>query len=186
MGIAIGVAEFKSIALGIDLLDKMTKTSNVDIIDSRVICIGKYLITVSGEVADVQSAINRVKEEGGSALIAAEVIPSVMDGVIEKINARIDRNNILSLGIFETNTLSSGILSANKIKKTSQVELLKVSLTLGLGGKSLVIFTGDIASVNTALDAAKKELESRGQINRVVSAVSIASPSQTFIEKFNA
>ncbi|MDO5707367.1 MAG: BMC domain-containing protein [Andreesenia angusta] len=186
MGIALGVAEFKSIAVGLDMLDKMTKTATIEIVDNRIVCIGKFLITVSGEVADVQSAINRAKEETGSSLIAAEVIPSVMDGVIEKINARIDRDNISSIGIFETKTLSSGILCANKIKKTSQVELLRVSLTLGLGGKSLIVFTGDIASVKAALEAAKGELSDKNELNKLVSDIAIASPSQSFIEKFNA
>lgn len=186
MNVAIGVAEFKSIAVGLDMLDKMTKTSSIDIIDNRTLCIGKFLITISGEVADVQAAIDRVKEEAGSSLIVAGVIARVMDGVVEKINARIDRTNISAIGVIETQNLSTGIICANTVKRTAQVELLRVSLTMGLGGKSVVTFTGDIASVRAALSAAESELEEMNINGKILASAAIASPSESFIEKFNA
>ncbi len=186
MGIAIGVAEFKSIAYGLEMLDKMTKTASVDIVQNRTICIGKFLVTISGDVADVQASINSVKEENNDLLILAEVIPSIMDGVIEKINASIDRKDVQSVGVVEARNLSVGMLCANKIKKTAQVELLKVNMNLGLGGKSVIVFTGDIASVESAIDATKDLLMSEGLERDLIATAAIASPSRDFIEKFNA
>lgn len=186
MSVAIGVAEFKSIAYGLEMLDKMTKTASIDIVDNRTICIGKFLVTISGEVADVEAAINAVKEEDNNLLAIAEVIPRVMYGVIEKINARIDRNDIQSIGVFEAKNLSLGMLCANEIKKTASVELLKINLNLGLGGKSVVVFTGDIASVRSSISAALDLLESEGLGKEVVCTSAIASPSREFIENFNA
>lgn len=179
MGQALGIAEFKSIAKGIEMLDTMTKKANIKIVENRIVCIGKFLVIVSGEVADVTAAIASLDELSDSELVGAKVIPSVADGVIEKINGKIVRENIKALGVVETRNLNSGLYCGNYIKKSSDVEILRISLTLGLGGKSLVIFTGDIASVRNGIEIAKEKVSNP---NDIVSAVAIPSPSQEFIE----
>lgn len=179
MGQALGLAEFKSIAKGIEMLDTMTKRSNVEIVQNRIVCIGKFFVIVSGEVADVKAAIESLSDLDSSQLVGAKVIPSLADGVIEKINGKIVRDNITALGVVETRDVNSGLYCGNYIKKSSNVEILRISLTLGLGGKALVIFTGDIASVRNGLDIAKENVENPKDI---IEAVAIASPSQEFIE----
>lgn len=179
MGQALGVAEFKSIAKGIEMLDVMTKKANIKIVENRIVCIGKFFVIISGEVADVTAAIESLNDLSESELVAAKVIPSLADEVIEKINGKIVRENIRSIGVVEAKNVSSGLYCANYIKKSSNVEILRVSLTLGLGGKSLVIFTGDIASVRNGIDIAKEKVSNP---NDIVSAVAIPSPSQEFIE----
>lgn len=181
MGIAIGIAEFKSIAKGLEVLDKMTKASSVKIVDNRMVCVGKFFVVVSGEVADVQAAISTAEELSGQHLVGSKVIPSLMEGVTEKINAKISRDDITALGIVEAKDLNSGLYAANYIKKYSQVELLKISLTLGLGGKSLVIFTGDIASVKNAIEVAEEKLHDP---SKIIASAAIASPSREFIDNF--
>ena len=162
------------------MLDTMTKKANIDIVENRIICIGKFFVIVSGEVADVTAAISSLDGLSDSELVGTAVIPSVADGVIEKINGKIVRDNIQALGVVETRNLKSGLYCGNYIKKTSNVEILRISLTLGLGGKSLVIFTGDIASVRNGIDVAREKVSNPSDI---VSAVAIPSPSQEFVEK---
>ena len=179
MGQALGLAEFKSIAKGIEMLDTMTKRANIKIVQNRIVCIGKFFVVVSGEVADVTAAIDSLSDLSESELVSAKVIPSLADEVIEKINGKIVRENIRSIGVVETKNVCSGLYAANYIKKSSNVEILRVSLTLGLGGKSLVIFTGDIASVRNGIDIAKEKVANPSDI---VSAVAIPSPSQELID----
>lgn len=178
MGQALGLAEFKSIAKGIEMLDTMTKRANVSIVENRIVCVGKFFVVVSGEVADVTAAIEAAKELSGSELVGAKVIPSLADGVIEKINGKIDREKITALGVVESRNVYSGLYAANYIRKSSSVEILRISMTLGLGGKALVIFTGDIASVRNAIDVASEKVNDTD----IVSAVAIPSPSKEFIE----
>lgn len=177
MGKAIGVIEFGSIGKGIEATDAMTKKADINIIDNRMICIGKYFVIITGEVAAVKDSIDAGELIGGSYLIGSKVIPSVADGVLEKINAKFDGSNIKSLGILETKDLNSGIYGANYIKKSSNVELLSLSLTLGLGGKAVVLFTGDVSSVTNALDVATEKLNE----SKIVSAVNIPSPSKELL-----
>lgn len=179
MGQALGLAEFKSIAKGIEMLDTMTKRANVSIVENRIVCIGKFFVIISGDVADVTAAIDATRELSDAELVGAKVIPSLADGVIEKVNSKIIRENITALGVVESRNVHSGLYAANYIKKSSNVEILRVSLTLGLGGKALVIFTGDIASVRNAIDVASQKVSEK----EIVSAVAIPSPSQEFIDK---
>jgi len=179
MGKAIGVIEFKSIGVGIESLDAMLKCADVSVLESRMICIGKYFVIITGEVAAVSDSISTGKEIGRDEVIGAMVVPSVADGVLEKVNAKIEKDNIQALGILETKTLAYGVYGANYIKKSSSVDLLSVSISLGLGGKCIVIFTGDVASVKNALDVAKGKI---GDPSKIVSAVAIPSPTKELIE----
>ncbi len=181
MGQALGLAEFKSIAKGIEMLDTMTKQANIKIVENRIVCIGKFFVVISGEVADVTAAIDSLSDLSESELVGAKVIPSLADEVIEKINGKIIRENIRSIGVVEARSVHCGLYAANYIKKSSNVDILRISLTLGLGGKSIVIFTGDIASVRNGIDVAREKLSDPKDI---ISAVAIPSPSQEFIDNF--
>lgn len=178
MSRALGIAEFKSIAKGIEMLDTMTKVANVKIVENRIVCIGRFFVVVSGEVADVQAAIDSLDGLPSSELMGCNVIPRLEPGVTEKINGKIDRENISAIGVVETRNIHSGLYGANFIKKSSDVEILRISLTLGLGGKAYVIFTGDIASVRNAIEVAAQNVDAKD----IVSSAAIASPSQEFIE----
>lgn len=179
MGKAIGVIEYKSIGKGIESLDAMLKCADVSVIDSRMICVGKYFVVITGEVAAVTNSIIAGKEIAAGEVVGAKVIPSVADGVLEKINAKVEKEGIQALGILETRDLSYGLYGANYIKKSSSVDLLKVSMALGLGGKCVVLFTGDVASVKNALDVATEKI---GEPSKIVSAVTIPSPARELID----
>ncbi len=179
MGKAIGVVEFSSIGKGIESLDAMLKCADVSVVDSKMVCIGKYFVVITGEVAAVTDSLNAGKEIAGSFVIGAKVIPSVAEGVLEKINAVLVKDGIQSLGILETRDLSYGLYGANYIKKSSSVDLLRVSMSLGLGGKCIVLFTGDVASVQNALDVAVEKI---GENSKIISAVAIPSPDKALID----
>ncbi|MBI5731162.1 MAG: BMC domain-containing protein, partial [Ignavibacteriales bacterium] len=55
---SIGLIEMTSIAAGMQAADIMLKTSQVELILSRTICSGKYIVLIGGEVAAVQSAVD--------------------------------------------------------------------------------------------------------------------------------
>jgi len=179
MGKAIGVIEFKSIGKGIESTDAMLKCADVSVIESKMVCIGKYFVIITGEVAAVSDSIKAGEEVGGDSVIGAAVVPSVADGVLEKVNAKIVKDNIQALGILETKDLLYGIYGANYIKKSSDVDLLRVSIALGLGGKCVVIFTGDIASVENSLQVAVERI---GDDSKIVSAVAIPSPAKELVD----
>ncbi len=52
-------------------------------------------------------------------------------------------------------------------------------MSLGLGGKCIVLFTGDVASVQNALDVAVEKI---GENSKIISAVAIPSPDKALID----
>ena len=55
---SIGLIELSSIAAGFQVTDAMLKAAAVDLVLSRSICSGKYMVMVQGEVAAVQAAVS--------------------------------------------------------------------------------------------------------------------------------
>jgi microcompartment protein CcmL/EutN len=55
---AVGLIELNSIASGFEVTDAMLKAADVELIVSRTICSGKYMVIVGGEVAAVRSAVD--------------------------------------------------------------------------------------------------------------------------------
>ena len=79
---AIGLVELNSIALGMQVTDTMLKTSDVQVLVSRSICSGKYMVMVGGTVADVRSSVDAGVEDGDIAV-------SWLAHKVEAVNLRI-------------------------------------------------------------------------------------------------
>jgi microcompartment protein CcmL/EutN len=55
---SIGLIELTSVASGFQVCDTMLKAANVELILSRSICSGKYMVMVRGEVGAVEAAVS--------------------------------------------------------------------------------------------------------------------------------
>ncbi len=74
---SIGLIELTSIAAGFQTCDAMLKAADVDLVLSRSICSGKYMVMVRGDVAAVQAAVSAGRhcvERLQGKLIMADVI----------------------------------------------------------------------------------------------------------------
>ena len=69
---------------------------------------------------------------------------------------------LMSLGVVETKTASSALVAADAAAKAADVVLLKIVSATMLGGKGYFTMTGSVASVETAIEAARASLDSRG------------------------
>lgn len=54
MSQAIGILELTSIAKGMELGDAMLKSANVDLLVSKTICPGKFLLMLGGDIGAIQ------------------------------------------------------------------------------------------------------------------------------------
>jgi microcompartment protein CcmL/EutN len=57
MSQAIGILELTSIAKGMELGDAMLKSANVNLLVSKTICPGKFLLMLGGDIGAIQQAI---------------------------------------------------------------------------------------------------------------------------------
>lgn len=170
---AIGLVEFNSIAKGIEAADSMLKAAQVDVLFSHTVCPGKYVVLITGDVAAVENSVQRGKELGAEAVVDDFILPNVHPDVLAAITATSAPQEIHSLGVIETFSLAAAVVAADTAVKAGDVELIEVRLGLGIGGKSFVILTGEVAAVKAAVEAGASSAASKGLL---VDQVVIPSP----------
>jgi microcompartment protein CcmL/EutN len=175
---AIGLVELNSIAKGIEAADAMLKSAQVEILTSRPICPGKYIVLISGDVAAVESAVRAGVNLGEAAVVDEFILPNVHPAVIPAISATTPAVDMQALGIIETFSIASLIVAADTAVKAAEVDLIEIRLGTGIGGKSFVTLTGDVAAVKAAVEAGSASVAEKGLLlNKVV----IPSPHRNLV-----
>lgn len=165
----IGLIELGSIAAGFEVCDAMLKTADVELLLSRSICSGKYLVMVRGDVAAVASSVAAGTQVGGFSLIDTFVIPNVDESVFPAISGTTKVEALEALGILESFSVASLIEGADAAVKTANVRLIEIRLAMALGGKAFVTLTGSVAAVQSAVDAGAQAIARKGLlVNKVV------------------
>ena len=178
MAIAIGMVEFSSIARGIYAADQMVKISEVEIVTAQTICPGKYIALVEGDVAAVQDSVHIGEKFAGEYFVDSLVIPNVHHGIFPAITGATMPEHVTALGIFETFSVATMITAADQILKAAELEAIENRLGTGVGGKSFFTFTGDVAAVETGVEAGRGVAETKGLM---VDAEVIPSPSDRLV-----
>ena len=158
---AIAVVEVDSIAVGILAGDAMVKASPLGSIYTGTVHPGRYVIVVSGDTASVEVAVDTGSSVAGDTLVDLVFLPDVHPLVVDAIISEADLADCRgdALGVVETMTIAAVIDAADAGVKAANVDVPAVRLADGLGGKGYVLFSGDLADVEAAVDAAV----SRGQ-----------------------
>jgi microcompartment protein CcmL/EutN len=166
---SLGLIELTSIAAGYQVTDAMLKAAAVDLVLSRSICSGKYMVMVRGDVAAVQAAVASGKVAGHFSVIDSFVIPNLHDAVFPAISGSSKVEALEALGIVESFSVASLIEAADAAVKAANVELIEIRLAMALGGKAFVTLTGNVAAVESAVDAGAQVVGQKGMlVNKVV------------------
>lgn len=166
---AIGLIELSSIAAGMQSADMMLKTSSIELILSRTICSGKYMVLIGGDVASVQAAIAVVDEDLEESIIDTFVIPSVHPDIFPALNGTNSPPALEALGILESFSVASLIEGADEACKAADVQLIEIRLAMALGGKAFCTLTGDVAAVTSAIESGAQKIGEKGMlVNKVV------------------
>ena len=180
---SIGLIELSSVATGFLVQDTMLKAGSVQMLLSRTICSGKYLIVVSGDVTSVQAALLAGAAVAGASLIErrqiARVHPSVLNAISQSVD--VDPSQLRSIGVVETFSAASIIEVADAAVKSANVTLLKVHLAMALGGKGFMLVAGDVSSVQAAVAAGSKAAAEDGML---VGRGVIPAPSEELFRDF--
>ncbi len=174
----IGFIEFRSIAKGVEATDVMLKSGNVSLIYSNVLCPGKFLVMLSGDVSAVENAITVGANFDPTTYLDSDVIANVHSSLIPAITATTPVVQHDALGIIETANICASIIAADTAAKTSKIDLLEIRLARGMGGKGYVSLCGDISAVNSAVQKASVEVGKRGML---ITTSVIASPHKDLV-----
>ena len=170
---AIGGVELSSMAKGYETADAMLKTSAVELLLSRTICPGKYLILVAGDVASVTASVEAGTARSGESHVDHFVVPNIHPEVFPAIQGNSLVAALESLGVVETFSAAALIEAADAAAKAANVRLIEIKLAMAMGGKGLVTFTGSVAAVEAAAAAAAA---SAGRKGLLVQKVVIPQP----------
>ena len=173
---AIGLVELSSIARGIETADAMLKAAQVELIEAKPTCPGKYIVLIAGDVAAVQSSVEVGRAIGNSAVIDDFILPNVHSSVIEGLSATTNVSEIIALGIIETFSIASLIVAADTAANSGVVETVEIRIGVGIGGKSYAVFTGDVSSVRASVEAGAKGAGEKGAL---LDTVVIPSPHRS-------
>ena len=173
--VALALVEFSSIATGMHAGDAMAKKAPIARLVAGTVHQGKYLVLISGVVADVEESLKAGRDAGASHVIDFVFLPQVHTSVVTAIaasavaggeGARAPRGP--SLGIIETSTVAAAIHAADAGVKGAEVSLLELRLADGLHGKGLVLYTGEVPDVEAAVEIGTRAIDSTLVVNQIV------------------
>ena len=162
---ALGMIELTSIPAGVQAGDAMLKAAAVELVTAQPVCAGKYIVLVTGEAAAVRESVEAGKLSGGEKLVDSMFVANIHPQVPRAINACTEIGRVASVGVIEVFSLCAAVLAADAAAKAADVRLMEVRLGRGLGGKSFIALTGEIASVQAAIDAARAVEGTAGLMN---------------------
>lgn len=149
----IGFLELNSIAKGVEAADAILKAAETELLFARASCPGKYYILFTGEVAAVKSSLEAGAAIGGANVVDSCVIPRIHSQVIAAINSAVSPLPTNAVGVMEFFSVTAAVYASDAAVKAADVELMDVRLGTGIGGKSFVVLTGEVAAVNASIEA---------------------------------
>src|SRR5687768_13889508 len=150
-GPAIAMLETSSIARGIEATDAMMKRASVDLLLTTIVPRGKYLVMIGGDVADVEAALRAGRETAGNTVLDEFLIQNVHPQLPPAIKGRVKVASLEAVGIIETKEVASAIYAGDAAVKAANVTLIEARNQPG--AKGMVVVTGDVGAVRSAVAA---------------------------------
>ena len=150
---AIGVIELKCIPKGVEAADAALKSAGVEMVSSHPSCPGKYEIILTGSISNITAAVSHVTSRFEGYVIDSSVMGRIEEQVIAALFGTHAAERTGSLGLIETYSASTAIKAADIAVKTARVEIYDLRVSRGMGGKGVVMLTGDIGDVTAAVEA---------------------------------
>ncbi len=187
---AVGLMETTSIGLGMAAQDAMLKAGTVRVVLARTICSGKYIVAVTGPLAEVTAAVEAGVAALPEGLIDQAVIPKIHPTVFQALGQAVELHVPLAegaaagpkaLGVVETYSGTSVLEAADAAAKAAAVTLLRIHLAMALGGKGYLMMAGAVPDVQAAVAAGAAVVREKGLL---VSAVTIPGPSRELFAEY--
>ncbi len=164
MGKSLGMAEFQNVSSGVKAADIIIKTADVDVVEAQVVCPGKYIIIITGELSAVRASIDAAKVHFGTTMVDSFVLGNPDESIFPAIYGANPVENPHALGVLETYSAASIIVAADLAAKTADVSLIELRIARGMCGKSYMYITGEVAAVTASIENAKQKVAEKGML----------------------
>ena len=162
---AIGVIELKNIPKGVEATDAALKSAGVEMVSAHPSCPGKYEIILTGSISNVTAAVSHVLSKFDGYVIDSSVMGRIDEQVISALFGTQKTERKGSLGLIETFSAATTIKAADLAVKTAKVEIFDLRVSRGMGGKGVVMLTGEIGDVAAAVEAGANYAATSGQLS---------------------
>ena len=125
MSKAIAMVEYATVATGIQAADTMVKTAEVELLEAEVVCPGKYIVLISGDLSAVRAAVDNSKSLHPAKLIDSFVLGNPHEAIFPAIYGTTEVEDPRALGVIETYSAASIIVAADiaaKIKDSIDLD----------------------------------------------------------------
>ena len=170
---SIGVIELKSIPKGVEATDAALKSAGVELVSAHPSCPGKYEIVLTGSISNVTAAVSHVLAKFDGYVIDSSVMGRIDEQVIKALFGTQTTARKGSLGLIETYSAATTIKAADIAVKTARVEIFDLRVSRGMGGKGVIMLTGEVGDVTAAVEAGSNYAKQSGQLS---SEAVIAAP----------
>ncbi|MBE5751499.1 MAG: BMC domain-containing protein [Clostridiales bacterium] len=169
---SIGVIELKSVPKGVEATDAALKSAGVEMVAAHPACPGKYEIILTGSISNVTASVDHVVEKFGSYVIDSSIMGRIDEQVITALFGTQQGVKKGSLGLIETFSAATTIKAADIAVKTARVDIYDLRVSRGMGGKGVVLLTGEVGDVTAAVEAGSSYAKQSGQLssNAVIAA----------------
>jgi len=162
--LALGFIEYRSIARGLMATDVMLKQGNVELLQATVLCPGKFIALVSGDVGAVRESVENGYDFDAPFAISKFILPNAHPSILPALTATTTTEVKGSLGLIETVDAASAVIAGDVAAKAAPIHLIEIRLARGMGGKAFVFLCGELPAVEMALNTASHHLAGEGVI----------------------
>ncbi|OWY40283.1 propanediol utilization protein [Xenophilus sp. AP218F] len=159
---AIALIELSSIAKGIETADAMLKSAEVELLVAKTICPGKFIVMVGGDVAAVGQACEQGRQAAGHLLVDHFLIANLHPSVLPAISGVTPLDEVRAVGVVETYSVAACVEAADLAVKAARVELIRIHLAFGIGGKCYFVLSGEVADADNAVAVATASAGDKG------------------------
>lgn len=162
---AIGVIELKNIPKGVEATDAALKSAGVQMVSAHPSCPGKYEIVLAGSISNVTAAVEHVVEKFTQYVIDSSIMGRIDEQVISALFGTQTSERKGSLGLIETFSAATTIKACDIAVKTAKVEVFDLRVSRGMGGKGVIMITGEVGDVTAAVEAGSNYAKTTGQLS---------------------
>lgn len=161
--LALGVLEYRSIAIGMKAADACLKVASVDLVFAKPMCPGKYVFIIKGKLSSVQAAVEKgISHEFESVYVDHAILGNPSSEIFTGLYQTGDIRDIDAVGIMETYSVATIFTVADTLVKTTDVHILEIRIAKGISGKAYVVFSGELAAVTASMEKAKNDILENG------------------------
>lgn len=163
---ALSVVEAGSIARGVVIADALVKKAAVRLLRSDPVTPGKFVIVFTGEVAEVEEALEAGRQAAGVEEIDVLFLPHAHPAIVPALDG-VQREIVDgALGILEMRTVAATLRAADAALKEAGTRLVALHLARGIDGKGYIALTGTQDAVEASLDAGDAAVEGQHRAGR--------------------